>query len=190
VERFARLERPDCKDFFSMIKRKWSSEFTKGALFVLVLSLWLSGCSISSGSPDYSTPDRQDRSSAIPARSPAVSPYPTGNQGEGERPTSTPGPPSDQNRSVQPAKDFTPPPADQLALTTLAIRLGVPPGEINILSHGAWTNESPSCNLDMNEKQEALLFGSHMQVILSYKNRPYEYWVFQSGDVQFALPCQ
>ncbi|MEJ2601356.1 MAG: hypothetical protein P8Z00_23720 [Anaerolineales bacterium] len=93
-------------------------------------------------------------------------------------------------KSVQPAKDVTPPPPDQLARTTLASRLGIPSSEINILSHGPWTNDTPTCNLKLTEKQKLLLSGRHMQVILSYKGRSYEYWVFQSGNDQFAMPCR
>jgi hypothetical protein len=178
------------KGIFFMAKLKWLSKIKKGTLFILVLNLWLSGCSMGSASMDFPSPDGQKRSSPIPVNSPVGSPYPTAKEVGEEGPFRTPVLPSNKNPSVQPAKDFTPPPPEQLALADLAIRLGLPSGEINILSSGPWTTTPPICNLALNEKQKLLFSGSHMQVILSYKDRSYEYWVFQIGDAQFALPCQ
>jgi hypothetical protein len=161
-----------------------------GAFTLLISSAWLFGCTQQSNSVITPAADTQVSSTQILATTPTPSPYaPADLKGRNESvPTEEMSP--DENLPIQPAKDFTPPPPGQLAQADLAIRLGVSKDEIDILSTGGWVATAPGCNLALNAKQKLLLNGSHLQVMLSYKNRSYEYWVFQNGDAQFALPCQ
>jgi hypothetical protein len=173
-----------------MIKTKRSTRLKIDIYFLLIAGVWIFGCTVRSNSVITPALDTNASSTQIPAPALSPSPYPPGKEKGNVEPLPTGEMPPDENLPVQPAKDITPPPPARLAQADLAIRLGVSSEEINILSTGGWITTAPTCNLALNEKQKLLLNGSHMQVILSYKNRSYEYWIFQSGDTQFALPCQ
>jgi hypothetical protein len=155
---------------------------------ILISSFWLSGCTTKSEPIEYPSSAKQQTLTPSPALTPVLSPFPTVEQRPGKEPPETTT--TQENNPVLPAKDITPPPPDQLARMTLATRLGVSSGDIKILSQGAWSNTAPTCGPSSDEKQKLLFSGAHMQVILSYKNRTYEYWVFQIGDTQFAIQCQ
>jgi hypothetical protein len=180
----------EMKGIFSMDARYRFLVFGKVLPSVLLLSVWLCGCTAESELIVTPVPERQTIPGSSPINTPAASPYPTAKENGDRKPSNTPTLLQNGELPVQPAKDITPPPPDQLALADLAIHLGVPSSEIKILSHSSWTDAAPTCNLVQNDKQKLLLNGSHMQVTLSYKDRSYEYWVFQTGDAQFALPCQ
>jgi hypothetical protein len=178
------------KGYSSMVTRYGFFALGKVLLLVLLLSVWLFGCSTGSDLIETPLTEKQTITGSSSIITPAASPYPTVEEnGDGE-PSKIPASPQNGELPVQPAKDITPPPPDQLARADLAIHLGVPSSEIDILSHGPWLNDTPTCNLELNKKQKLLLSGKLMQVILSYKGRSYEYWVFQSGNDQFAIPCR
>jgi hypothetical protein len=92
---------------------------------------------------------------------------------------------------IPPRTDRETPTPVQSARLSLAARLGLKPNEISVVSEGAWTTDPIACVLDLpGTGADRLIQGEHKQVILSAKNKQYEYWVFGSaGGLALALPC-
>jgi hypothetical protein len=92
---------------------------------------------------------------------------------------------------ILPRNDTTAPTPVEVARVTLAGALGIDVDLVSLVSEGEWTDEVVGCDLELPAGRAAqLVQGEHKQVMLSAKNKPYEYWVFDSvGGVAMAFAC-